>query len=131
MTDDASGLRLKWNQRHGQAEGPGRPAQVLAENRHLLPAVGEALDLACGLGANALLLAEAGLQVTAWDLSPVAIQRLSQLAGERGLSGLRAEVRDLLAAPPLPSSSKRVVRKLVPPRSSAWWRREAWARARL
>ncbi len=104
VTDGATELRLKWDQRHGQAEGPAQPAQVLAENRHLLPVAGEALDLACGLGANALLLAEAGLGVTAWDLSPVAIQRLAEQARSRGLSGLRAEARDVLAAPPTPSS---------------------------
>ena len=42
--------------------------------------------------------------MTAWDLSPVAIRRLSELARELGLTGLRAEVRDLLTAPPEPSS---------------------------
>lgn len=101
---DSQELRLKWDQRHGQAAGPGQPALVLAENRHLLPVSGDALDLACGLGANAIFLAEAGLRVWAWDLSPVAIQRLLALAVERGLERLRAEVRDLSAAPPEPAS---------------------------
>ncbi len=45
------------------ADGPGEVAQVLLRNRHLLPEQGRALDLACGRGANALWLAEQGLEV--------------------------------------------------------------------
>ena len=70
------------------------------QNRHLLPASGVALDLACGLGGNALLLAEAGLEVTAWDLSPVAIGRLQGLARELRLTNLCGEVRDVERLPP-------------------------------
>jgi SAM-dependent methyltransferase len=66
------------------------------------------LDLACGLGGNALMLAEQGLEVTAWDLSPVAIQRLSEIAGRRGLCNLLAEVRDLEQSP-LPVQSFDVI----------------------
>lgn len=73
--------RDKWNQRYTGADlAAQRPAQVLTEHSHLLPAQGLALDLACGLGANALLLARCGLTVDAWDISDVAIEKLHMLA---------------------------------------------------
>jgi tellurite methyltransferase len=60
-------------------------AAVLAEHTFLLPEMGTALDLACGLGANALLLAEYGLEVEAWDISAVAVAKVQQAADEKGL----------------------------------------------
>jgi 2-polyprenyl-3-methyl-5-hydroxy-6-metoxy-1,4-benzoquinol methylase len=81
-----SSLREKWDARHGDAQKRPVVAEVLAQNRHLLPAAGAALDLACGLGGNALLLAELGLEVKAWDLSAVAVRRLGETALQRGLS---------------------------------------------
>jgi 2-polyprenyl-3-methyl-5-hydroxy-6-metoxy-1,4-benzoquinol methylase len=60
-------------------------AQVLAEHHHLLPSHGKALDLACGLGANALFLAEHGLETEAWDISPVALNKLQHSATEKNL----------------------------------------------
>jgi 2-polyprenyl-3-methyl-5-hydroxy-6-metoxy-1,4-benzoquinol methylase len=78
------------------------------------------LDLACGLGGNALLLAEAGLMVSAWDLSPVAIERLRIRALERGLANLQAEIRDVVERPPAGESFDVIVvtryleRRLVP-----------------
>jgi tellurite methyltransferase len=96
-------LRDKWDQRHGSAEALPEAASVLRDNQHLLPAQGRTLDLACGLGANALLLARRGLEVTAWDLSPVAIARLRALAAGSSLS-IAAEVRDVCAEPPPPET---------------------------
>lgn len=97
-------LREKWDQRYRtSAEQMPRAAQVLQQNRHLLPECGVALDLACGLGGNALLLAQSGLQTRAWDLSPVAIEALRSRAAQSGLS-IEAEVRDVVATPPLPAS---------------------------
>jgi 2-polyprenyl-3-methyl-5-hydroxy-6-metoxy-1,4-benzoquinol methylase len=95
--------RQKWNARYQDIAGVPLPAQVLGENRHLLPTAGRALDLACGLGGNALLLAEHGLDTWAWDIADVAIQRLQQTAQQRGLA-IRAEVRDVVALPPPPES---------------------------
>lgn len=91
-----------WNSRYADAER-GPAAWALREHVHLLPAAGDALDLACGLGANALLLAEHGLDVQAWDYSWVAIERLGEEAGRRGLA-VHGEVRDVVAAPPAPAS---------------------------
>lgn len=80
---------------------PGLPqaAEVLVQNRHLLPAKGIALDLACGLGGNSLLLAQRGLDVLSWDVSPVAIAKLQQLASQQALK-IRTEVRDVIRFPP-------------------------------
>ncbi|MCB1759864.1 MAG: methyltransferase domain-containing protein [Gammaproteobacteria bacterium] len=103
MQQQADGWREKWDQRHAAAEGHGEVASVLLHNSHLLPAHGAALDLACGRGASAVWLAARGLQVSAWDLSPVGIDRLEALAREQGVE-LHAEVRDVIAAPPEPSS---------------------------
>ncbi len=94
-----SGTGKSWDNRHASAEGLGSLALVLTENIHLLPTSGKALDLACGRGANALLLAESGLDVDAWDYSPVAIQRLKQAAQESGLE-INCEVRDVVQHPP-------------------------------
>ena len=46
---------------------------------------GEALDLACGLGQNAIWLAERGYHVTGMDISPLALERAHGEAQERGL----------------------------------------------
>lgn len=99
-----SELQKKWDRRYQQSlTAEPSAAQVLRENRHLLPTVGAALDLACGRGGNALLLAEAGLRVQAWDISPVAVEALQARALAERLA-LQAEVRDVLAKPPPPAS---------------------------
>ena len=96
---EAHDLVKKWDSRYRESQVPGDPARVLVRNEHLLPSRGRALDLACGLGANALRLAELGLETEAWDLSPVAVERLNGEAVARGLP-LRARVRDVRRAPP-------------------------------
>lgn len=55
------------------------PAPLVVEVADLLPP-GQALDLACGAGRNALYLASLGWEVTAVDASPVAIRALRELA---------------------------------------------------
>ena len=77
----------KWNHiysQSGQERHP--PVEVLAENDFLLPTTGTALDLACGLGANAIFLAEKGLAVTAWDISVVAIDKLNAYAVQQQIN---------------------------------------------
>jgi SAM-dependent methyltransferase len=75
------------------------PAAVLADNAHLLPAGGMALDVACGLGGNAVFLARAGLKTFAWDSSAAAIDKLAAWS-RANLLPVTAEVRDVVAAPP-------------------------------
>lgn len=103
LTGDQDAIREKWDQRYGSAEGLPEPALILREYDHLLPVPGRALDLACGLGTSALWLAERGFRVSAWDLSPVAIARVTVSAEEHGLA-VEAAVRDVIAEPPPPGS---------------------------
>ena len=78
--------RNKWNKRHGERE-LGTPAcEVLQTHLSLLPPQGRALDLACGLGRNAILLAQHGLQCDAMDISDVALERLASYANRHNLS---------------------------------------------
>ena len=92
-------LQAKWNAIYSQKEGETTAATVLIENQHLLPSLGKALDLACGTGGNAKLLAKSGLDVLAWDLSSVAIARLQQEAKIHKLT-IDAHVRDVIDNPP-------------------------------
>ena len=85
---------------------PG-PSSWLIENADLLPvvpasgppagvALPRALDVACGSGRHALLLAAAGFEVRALDRDAVAVEGLRVVARTFGL-GLRTEVCDLEA----------------------------------
>lgn len=80
-------IREKWDRIYQGCGGDvPPPARVLAENAHLLsPIGGRALDLACGLGGNALFLARRGFQVDAVDISPVAIGILRTHVEHQGL----------------------------------------------
>lgn len=96
--------RQKWDQIYSQRDKAGpQAAEVLLQNRHLLPSKGKALDLACGLGANSLLLAESGLDVSAWDISPVAVEALLSQARQRQLK-IDARVVDVNKQLPAPGS---------------------------
>lgn len=99
-----SEIRDKWDSRYrARFDTEPTAALVLREYAHLLPRSGVALDLACGRGGNALWLARAGLQVRAWDISPVAIESLQQLASQQGLA-ITATVRDVVLEAPPPAS---------------------------
>ncbi|MDN3518542.1 class I SAM-dependent methyltransferase [Aquisalimonas lutea] len=95
-------LANRWD-RHYSTASPldGRPAQVLTDNLHLLPAGGLGLDLAAGLGANALVLARQGIASEAWDVSGVATRIVNAYAGDNGLP-VTARRRDVIASPPTP-----------------------------
>ncbi len=56
-----------------------------------------ALDVGCGLGDNARLIAEAGYAVTAFDIAPTAVDWAQKRHGDRPI---RFEVADMLAPPP-------------------------------
>lgn len=88
----------RWDERYRDSQAPLPAVRVLAENAHLLPRAGAALDLACGLGGNALLLARRGLTTFAWDISAVAVEKVRALAQAEKLP-LIAEVRDALEHP--------------------------------
>ena len=96
-------IKAKWNKRYRGATSERQASRVLRENLHLLPDTGRALDLACGLGGNSILLAEQGLQVDAWDIADVPIEGLQDAAFKRQLA-IQAEVRDVEANPPAPET---------------------------
>lgn len=77
----------KWDRIYSQSGHEAcSPARALIDNAFLLPEAGVALDLACGLGANAIFLAQQGLAVTALDISFVAIEKLTARAALQGLN---------------------------------------------
>jgi len=89
----------EWNRRYQITDNMPSPCQVLAEYVHLLPRHGKALDLACGLGAHALLLARHGLETHAWDFAENAIQEVEAYAQALHLP-VHTQVRDVIAQPP-------------------------------
>jgi len=87
---------------HGHALWSGDPNAVLVAEATDLPP-GRALDVGCGEGADALWLADRGWQVTAVDISAVALRRGQAEGARRGL-GVEWVHADLLAAPPQPGA---------------------------
>lgn len=102
--------KQQWNQHYlsDLVEATPKPALVLSDNAHLLPQRGQALDLACGVGGNALFMAQRGLQVVGWDYSSAAIDQLKQFADRQKVK-LQAEVRDVTVEPPARKSFDVVV----------------------
>jgi SAM-dependent methyltransferase len=94
--------RAWWEERYRSATGlwSGRPNDALVEEASELPP-GRALDAGAGEGGDALWLAGRGWQVTALDLSQVAIERGARAAAERGLADLvQWRQADLAEEPP-------------------------------
>lgn len=73
------------------------PNGFLAARAGLLRAGQTALAVADGEGRNSVWLAEQGLEVTAVDISAVAVAKAQQLAAQRNV-GIRALCADMLAA---------------------------------
>lgn len=81
----------RWNERYEASPAPSpRAPEALdrwPEITSLLPSSGRCVDIASGTGAVSLWLAQRGLEVTALDVSDVAIGRLEVAASASGLSG--------------------------------------------
>jgi len=86
------GDRLRWDRKYDHPEYVygTRPSRFLAEQIHLLPASGRALDLATGEGRNAVFLARRGLMVDAIDISAVGLAKAKKLAEDRAVASLVA-----------------------------------------
>lgn len=102
MTENAS--EKKWNkiyatEQQTDSELESKATSVLQEHACLLPSSGLALDLACGLGGNAMFLAKYGLKTYAWDISAIAIERV-QAHCQRNNISITTEVRDIEQHPP-------------------------------
>ncbi len=69
------------------------PAQFLADNIALLPK-GRTLDIAMGVGRNAVYLARMGFSVEGVDISPQRVANARRLAQEAGVT-ISAQVADL------------------------------------
>lgn len=71
-----------------------QPTRWLIDHAHLLPLAGDAIDVACGKGRNALWLAARGFNTLAVDRDATAMVQLRDDAKHRNLP-LRTEVADL------------------------------------
>jgi SAM-dependent methyltransferase len=80
-----------WNERYSTGEAADRPPEPLVVRAVIGRQPGRALDIACGLGRNALYLAAQGWHVTAVDYARVALDILA----ERAVEGL--DVHPVLA----------------------------------
>lgn len=79
--------RTKWDAIYEQQDSLAvTAADVLIQNTHLLPSNGKALDLACGLGGNAVVLARHKLDVQAWDISEKALEKLKHYSAHNELT---------------------------------------------
>jgi len=97
-----SGGLASWSGPREFGSSPLRgPAAWLIDNADLLPRGGKVLDVACGRGRHALLLASAGFDVHAIDRDPDAIAFVQATAERLSLS-LTCEVVDL-ETDPLPA----------------------------
>jgi len=78
--------RVKWEAKYQQGERlhDGSPSGLLRRWLPRLPR-GRALEVATGLGRNALFLAKAGYQVDAIDIAPTGLQEAARRARRRGL----------------------------------------------
>jgi SAM-dependent methyltransferase len=92
----------RWETRYRTGDVPwdtGRPSselqRVIAEDR-IAPC--PALELGCGTGTNAVWLAERGIDVTAVDISSLAIERARQRAAAAG-ANVRLLTADVLTGP--------------------------------
>ncbi len=89
----------EWDQRYAEQDRvwSGAPNGTLVVEADALP-VGRALDVGCGEGADAIWLAGRGWQVTAVDISRVALDRAASVAGA-GVE-VRWLVADIADGPP-------------------------------
>lgn len=80
--------KVDWDQRYVDSNTPwdsGTPSEVLtAFLEEGLVKPGRALELGCGTGTNAIFLAQRGFEVTAVDLSAVAINKAKEKAKQAG-----------------------------------------------
>lgn len=94
--------RERWDAKYAdrQAVEPP-PDDWLRQSVEAIPP-GRALELACGLGHNAIWLAEQGWQVDAVDISPVGLARAAELAKSRQalVQWIAADLDDLSWEPP-------------------------------
>lgn len=111
--------RERWDPRYAEREGELDPPSPFLVERvdQLIP--GRLLDVACGDGANAIWLAERGFEVTAVDISPVALERLRSFVEEdrRALRVVELDLDDADALRSLGPFESIVVLRFKPERA--------------
>lgn len=90
--------RIRWNERYTGADLNQRlrtkkPSDLLV--RHMPPPGSRALELACGLGHNALWLASQSVRVDAIDISIEALRQAQTEMLQRGVTGVQFIAADL------------------------------------
>lgn len=80
--------RLRWNAKYGDSRASFQAHPLAVRALEVPPPEGAVLDLACGPSGTALLAAAQGRQVTAVDVSEVALELLGQEARRRGVAEL-------------------------------------------
>lgn len=80
--------RTRWNERYDDGDLDRGPSSFVTESlaSGLVPASGRVLDVAGGSGADAVALAEHGLDVTVVDVSDVALALACRRADEHGIA---------------------------------------------
>jgi tellurite methyltransferase len=68
--------RIRWNEKYRVKTNSGAPSDIVTRF-YSLGKPGRALDIAAGMGKNALFLAEKGFEVDAVDISDVAMDALA------------------------------------------------------
>ena len=102
--------RLRWNARYASGFVPSFTPHPLAVRALATdPPDGPVADLACGPSGSALLAATQGRQVTAVDISELALELLGDEARRRGLDRLVTLIHADLAAWPLRPRSHALV----------------------
>lgn len=89
--------RQTWDARYAREDllFGAEPNAFLASQAHRLAPGMRALCVADGEGRNSVWLAQQGLEVDAFDISPVAVAKAQRLARERGVA-VRHAVADIL-----------------------------------
>jgi len=94
MTDNSQ--PATWNQRYATDEYifGTEPSDILPDYPQYITAGETALAIADGEGRNGVYLAQQGLQVTSFDISPVGIEKAQRLAAQRQVA-LKIEESDI------------------------------------
>ena len=92
--------RARWDEKYADRSLPSPeaigPATVFGALADVFPNAGYAIDVACGQGTGAVWLAQRGLRVAGFDVSPIAIEQARALAVRSGVGErCRFEVADL------------------------------------
>src|SRR5690242_10320902 len=79
----------RWNERYEKGDTPWETGQPSSELQRVVAEVSikpcRAVELGCGTGASAVWLAQQGFDVTAIDLSGLAIEQARRRADEAGV----------------------------------------------